>query len=231
MSEVRYVERLDLAFAPKPWAFADERRAEIDEYFRAARQKQPSLWNGRLLMMHEFGFREGAFHGAYLETDFASFLAWRDWDYPDPAMRNCFSQAALRGSDGAFVLGVMADHTANAGRIYFPSGTPDLNDVAGNRVDLDVSVARELTEEAGLSVSDFDLDPGWFVAQYRTSIATMKVMQARETAQALGERIGRFIAAQAQPELSGVVIARGPDDLDARMRPYVTAFLRHIWRG
>jgi hypothetical protein len=33
--EVVHIDRLELAFAPKPWAFADKRRADIDAYFAA----------------------------------------------------------------------------------------------------------------------------------------------------------------------------------------------------
>ena len=56
-------------------------------------------------------------------------IAWRDWGFPDRAVRNCFSAGAIRASDGAFVLGVMGAQTANAGKIYFPAGTPDPSDV------------------------------------------------------------------------------------------------------
>ena len=94
--------------------------------------------------------------GAYLETDFASFIAWRDWGFPDKTMRNCFPMAALRSSDGAFLLGVMGAHTATAGQVYFPAGTPDPNDVVGERVDLEAGVMRELPEETGLGPADVD---------------------------------------------------------------------------
>ena len=48
----------------------------------------------------------------------------------------------LLASDGAFALGEMGQHTSNAGRIYFPSGTPDLDDIRGAALDIEGSVAR-----------------------------------------------------------------------------------------
>ena len=46
------VDRLELAFAPKPWPFAIERRAEIDAYFAALQREKPAVWNGRVLMLY-----------------------------------------------------------------------------------------------------------------------------------------------------------------------------------
>src|SRR5204862_5074520 len=71
-----------------------------------------------------------------------------------PILRNCFPMAALRSSDGAFLLGVMGAHTATAGQIYFAAGTPDPNDIVGDTVDLEGAVMRELTEETGLGLAD-----------------------------------------------------------------------------
>ena len=96
-----------------------------------------------------FHYAGGVLRGQYLETDFASFIAWRDWDFPDATVKNCFALGALRGSDGAFLLGVMGPHTMNAGRIYFPGGTPDPSDIAEGKVDLEGSV-RRLLDRLGL---------------------------------------------------------------------------------
>src|SRR6185437_10809640 len=114
---------------PRSWPFAVERRAEIDAHFAMLRRDKPALFNGRVLVQHSHEIAGAALRGEYLETDFASFIAWRDWGFPDTTMRNCFGLGALRGSDGGFLLGVMGAHTANAGRIYFPGGTPDPSDV------------------------------------------------------------------------------------------------------
>ncbi|MGA7486295.1 MAG: NUDIX hydrolase [Xanthobacteraceae bacterium] len=225
------VERLELAFAPRPWPFARERRAEIDAYFEALRRANPALWNGRVLMLHEHAIAGAVFRGAYLETDFASMLAWREWDSPDAGIKNCFAMGALRGSDGAFVLGVMGAHTANAGRIYFPAGLPDLNDVVGGRVDLVRNVMREVGEETGLGGEDFEAEQGWITVLAGPRIAQVKMLRARATAAALRERILAHLAREREPELADVRIVRGPADFDPMMPPFVTALLAHVWSG
>src|SRR6185503_6454716 len=108
-----------------------------------------------ILLARNPTFIADCFRAQYFETDFASFLAWRDWGFPDATVFNGFGMGALRGCDGGFVLGEMAAHTANAGKIYFPSGTPDLNDLKSGRVDIEGSVTREVAEETGLTGSDY----------------------------------------------------------------------------
>src|SRR6478735_1564666 len=127
--------RLDLRFEPAPWPFADERRAEIDAHFAMLRAAKPEIWNGRVLLLRRGEIADGVPSGAYCEVDFGSFIAWRDGGSPDASARNCFPMAALRSSDGSFLLGVMGAHTATAGQIYFAAGTPDRNDVVGDMVD------------------------------------------------------------------------------------------------
>ena len=106
-------------------------RRDIDAHFAAQQREKPKLWNGRVLLGRNPVFAGERFSASYFETDFASFLAWRDWGFPDQDVFNGFGMGALLCSDGAFALGEMGEHTANAGRIYFPSGTPDLDDISG----------------------------------------------------------------------------------------------------
>ena len=136
---VVHIDRLELTVAPKPWAFAAERRAEIDAHFAKLQREKPAVWNGRVLLLHEYSVADGVLRGAYLETDFASFAAWRHWGRPAAGVHDCFGAVAIVAADGAFLLGVMGPHTANAGRIYFPCGTPDPDDIMGSRVDLDLA--------------------------------------------------------------------------------------------
>ena len=223
------VERLELAFASRPWPFASERRADIDAYFAELQRSNPALWNGRVLMLHQHDIRGPVFHGAYLETDFASILAWRHWNFPDAAIKNCFAMGALQGSDGAFLLGVMAAHTSNPGMIYFPAGLPDLTDIDGTRVDLARNLMREVAEETGLVQADFEAEPGWTTVLAGPRIAQIKRLRARETAADLRARILANLAREPQPELADIRIVRGPADFDPMIPPFVTAFLRHAW--
>jgi 8-oxo-dGTP pyrophosphatase MutT (NUDIX family) len=223
------IERLELAFASRPWPFASERRADIDAHFAELQRSNPALWNGRVLMLHQHAIRAAVFHGSYLETDFASLLAWRHWNFPDAAIKNCFAMGALQGADGAFLLGVMAAHTSNPGMIYFPAGLPDSSDIDGARVDLARNVMREVREETGLVEADFEAEPGWTTVLAGPRIAHIKRLRARETATDLRARILANLAQEPQPELADIRIARGPADFDPMMPSFVTAFLRHVW--
>jgi hypothetical protein len=106
------------------WPFAVERRADIDAHFALKQSEKSQLWNGRVLLGRNPVFSGDRFSADYFEADFASFLAWRDWGFADNSVFNGFGMGALRGNDGAFLLGEMAGHTANAGRIYFPQVRP-----------------------------------------------------------------------------------------------------------
>ena len=222
---VFHVDRLDLSFTPRPWAWADKHRAEIDAWFADMRRKQPALWNGRVLLMHHQVIEHGVLRGEFLETDYASFIAWKRRGHPPAQVRDCFSAAAVQSSDDAFLLGVMGSHTFNAGKVYFPCGTPDANDIIDGKVDFEHSVRRELFEETGLAMDDFTPEPGWTMVVDGSLIGQIKVLRARESAKALHARILGFLAREKKPELADIRVVYGPGDFDQAMPRFVTAFL------
>jgi len=225
------IDRLELCFKPKPWAFAQERRAEIEAFFAALKREKPAVWNGRVLLLYRQALSDGALRGDYLETDYASFAAWHRCGRPPAGVRDCFGAAAVLSADGAFLLGVMGAHTFNAGQIYFPCGTPDPADIAGGKVDLDFSIRRELKEETGFDATEFTPEPGWTIVVDGALIAAIKVLRSGENAEALRRRALEKLARDAQPEFSGIRIVRGAADLDPAMPRYVVAFLKDRWRG
>jgi len=223
------LERLDVAYVPRRWTFADERRPEIDAYFAQLQRENPALWNGRVLLLRDFTILDGVFRGDCFDTDYASFISWQCWDFPDRSARDCFAMAAIQSADGAFLLGVMGAHTFNAGQIYFPCGTPDPNDIVVDRLDFEGSVRRELAEETGLDMVEFAVEPGWHAVLCGNVIAHMKLLRARQGAAELRARIFNHLAREKQPELADIRIVRSPSDFDPMMPLPVTVYLRHIW--
>ena len=227
---IHRVSTLDLAFEPRPWPFAEERRAEISAHF-AIKQREKPIWNGRILLGRNPVFAGERFSASYFEADFASFLAWRDWGFPDAGVFNGFGMGALRCADGAFVLGEMGQHTSNAGRIYFPSGTPDLDDIRGNAVDMSGSVAREVLEETGLASADYRAGAHWDCVVSGAAIAMIRILDVDATGEALRARIEANLARQTQPELCAVHLVRARRDLTAAMPRFVTAFVEAQMSG
>ncbi|HYI28616.1 MAG TPA: NUDIX hydrolase [Bradyrhizobium sp.] len=223
---IHRVTTLDLGVEPWSWPFAIERGAEISAHFAGQQREKPQIWNGRILLARNPVFTEAGFRAGYFETDFASFLAWRDWGFPDRDIFNGFGMGALRSNDGAFVLGEMGQHTANAGRIYFPSGTPDLDDVSGGTVDMAGSVAREVAEETGLTSADYRADPHWDCVVSGSSVAMIRVLHVDAPGEALRARIEANLARQREPELSAIHLVRDVGDLTAAMPRFVTAFIQ-----
>jgi 8-oxo-dGTP pyrophosphatase MutT (NUDIX family) len=221
--------RLEMIFAPVPWPYADTHRAEIDAYFATLRAAKPALWNGRILLLHHYEIVDDLFRGMFLESDYASLRFWIGRGHAPAGVWDCFAAAAIRGSDGGWLTGVMGGHTANAGQAYFPCGTPDPQDVAGDRVDFEGSAARELAEETGLAAAEFDAEPGWTLVRAGPHVVAVKVMHARATAAALRERVLANLARQRDPELADIRIVRAPADLDAAMPRFVHAFLNDRW--
>ncbi|MDA9477063.1 hypothetical protein XI03_21775 [Bradyrhizobium sp. CCBAU 65884] len=222
---IHRVTTLALAVRPIVWPFAEERRDEIAAHFAEKQRERPKIWNGRVLLGCDPVFTGGHFASTYFETDFASFLAWRDWGFPGAPVFNGFGMGALRTSDGAFVMGEMAQHTANAGRIYFPSGTPDLDDVRDGTLDIPGSVVREIQEETGLTAADYEAEPDWYCVVSGPAIAMMQVLNLDMPGDEARARIEANLAREDEPELSAIHLVRGMGDLTPTMPRFVTAFI------
>ncbi len=229
-SEIYELDSVEIAVEPWSWTFAVERRDEIDRHFAQVQRNRAGVWNGRVLLVNRYAISGRVLRGACFETDYASFLAWRHWDFADRAVANVFAATALQAADGAYLVGEMAPETAAAGRLYFPAGTPEPNDIAAGVLDLAGNVRRELKEETGLDIGELKVEPGWSAVIDRCYIAVLKRVAARQSADELRSRILRHLASEANPELADIHIVRGPDDLDSRMPAFVIAFLERVWR-
>ena len=222
------VARVDARLVPFRWAWAEENAAAIAAHWERRRAERPALFNGRVLMVCGQEQAGDVLHASFFETDYANLLAWLGSDAPDRSVANGFAMGALRGRDGAFLLGEMAPHTANAGRVYFPCGTTDLSDVTPDgEVDLRRSLLREITEETGLTDAHGTVEPGWTIVAAGGLLAFIQDVRLHATAAEAAVLVEAHLRAEARPELSGIRILRGPGEIDeAAMPPVLPIFLR-----
>jgi 8-oxo-dGTP pyrophosphatase MutT (NUDIX family) len=176
-----------------------------------------------------FAIESGVLRGSSFETDYASFLAWRDWGCPDAGVFNVFAAAALQAADGAYLVGRMAPFTSSAGQWLFPCGSPDPKDVSAGTLDLAGSARRELFEETGLDIGAMQAETGWTMVRDNGFVALIKRVIASESAEDLRTRIVRHLAGEAQPEFSEIRILRGIADVDKDMPPFLRAYLAAAW--
>ncbi len=218
-----FVAAVDVRVERYDWAFAREQAPRLDAHWDALRARKPSLFDGRVLLSHALAIEPtggGVLRGRCFETGYRSFIGWRDFGYPGAPVTNCFALPALRSACGAFMLGAMSATTANAGRLYFPAGTPEPADTdADGRVDFDANILRELAEETGLGADDVTLDPTWRVVRAGPLAALFKVARSPLDAAALQARFAAYRATQAEPELDRLVPVRDAGDFDAERMP------------
>ncbi|MGI6247165.1 MAG: NUDIX hydrolase [Pseudochelatococcus sp.] len=221
------LRRVEAVLEREPWAWARENHARIAANWDRRIREKPALFNGIVLICVSRAVEDGVLAVRLREADYASFLAMHDFGFPEPGVGNCFGVAALRSGDGAYLLGEMGAHTANGGKVYFPGGSLDRNDVRpDDSVDIAGSVERELLEETGLGPDTVTFDAGWTGVLDGPRIALLREARSDLPAEVMKARIDAFLAREAEPELSGIRIVRGRADIDIDTMPaYIVAFL------
>jgi 8-oxo-dGTP pyrophosphatase MutT (NUDIX family) len=161
-----------------------------------------------------------------LATDFKSYLHWREAGFPDAGVIDGFGSALIKSSDQAFLLGRQRAGNINGGLTYLPGGFIDGRDVdAAGRIDIAASIAREIEEETGLTLAEFDVEPGFLVTQVPAHLSMAVSYVAKSDASSLKARIEQHIAADPASELTEIVIVRRAADLQGLAMPHYARVL------
>ncbi|MDB5595641.1 MAG: hypothetical protein JWM36_2602 [Hyphomicrobiales bacterium] len=228
--EILHVDGIECTVEPYRWAYAETHDDAIRAHWAELAARKASVFDGRVLMMHRHAIEHGVLRGGCFETAYSRFIGWRDFGCVDRAVRNVFGMAALRAADGAFLVGEMGAHTASAGKVYFPAGTPDLSDVRDGRMDLEGSVLRELQEETGLSPDAVAVVAGWTLVVAGPRIACMREIVLGTGAEKAAASINATLASQQDPELCSVHVVRDAGEaLRYDMPEFMLAYLRHAF--
>lgn len=228
MIRVEPITSLDLRLSGEPWRFAAENRQAIEAHWNAVFAAKPTLWNGRTLLCRNARVESGRFRGEFIETDYASFVAWRDWGRPDTSVVNCFGVPAVFSSDGALLIGVMGHWTLNGGRAYPPSGTLEPRDVTPDgSVDVIGNMKVELLEETGLDLAE--ARAGAMAAIFEGP--RLAIVQRHDFPLSFAEMEHRFAAHKAvdqHPELERIEPVWKGGSADHRMPAFVAEIIRHF---
>lgn len=224
------LKQVSARLSPYEWAWARDNEASIDRNWQRRLETTPGLFDGPVYLASGCTIADGACEAAFFEARYSRFIAFRDAGVPDALVANAFAAIVPHTADGAVVLGVMGTHTANAGQIYFPCGTPDPGDRRDDgTVDLAGSAERELLEETGLALPE-GAAQDWVLLRGDGQLAFLRPVRFDLDAEALKARIDAHRGHEDEPELAHSVIARSRADIDAgRMPGYVQAYLASVF--
>ncbi|GAA0549517.1 8-oxo-dGTP pyrophosphatase MutT (NUDIX family) [Rhizomicrobium palustre] len=201
------------------WAFAEAKKNEIDTHWQKRLAENPKFFNGRVFIMPRGTIVDGVLRGDVVETDFSASLYWRDRDFADKSVVDCFAVALLLSADGALIYGRQAPGNVSSGLTAPPSGFLDRRDVAGDGVvDFEASAAREILEETGFDASEMARANGFLAVRQGPYLCIGVSYRLPMTAEA-------FITAVAHrdrdPELEALVaLRRRSDAAQYRMRDF-----------
>ncbi|MCJ2030041.1 NUDIX hydrolase [Methylobacterium sp. J-043] len=224
------LERVSARRVEHDWAWARDNAEAIDCNWERRRVDTPGLFDGPVYLASGCAIADGSCEASLFEVRYSRFLAFRDAGVPDALVANAFAAIVPHSRDGAVLLGVMGAHTANAGQIYFPCGTPDPGDLRDDgTVDLAGSAARELLEETGLTLPEGAAEE-WVLLRGDGQLAFLRPVHFDGSAETLKTRIESHRGPEDEPELARSVIARSRADIDAaRMPGFVQAYLASIF--
>ncbi len=230
MVRIEPISRLDLRLADGGWDFAEARRHGIAEHWRRVTAEKPFLWNGDVLLCNQAEVVDDVFAARFVKTDYASFVAWRDWGVPDRSVSSCFGVAAVFSSDQALLIGVMGPWTLNAGKAYPPSGSLESRDVrADGTVDLLGSMATELREETGLDLAQSEA--GEMVVIFEgPRIAVARRHDVPHDFATMERIFAAHRRSEAEPELERIEAVWHASQTDSRMPIYAQEIIRYFHR-
>ena len=223
---VHHLTGLDLRFTSKAWAFAADHRGRINDHWQALASERPEIWNGEVLVCLNSGIDNGVLRAELAVTDYASFLAWRDWGVAHGGAWNCFGCPVVLTADRAMIFGEMAGNTMNGGKIYPPSGSLEPRDIKPDgTVDVLGSIAIELAEETGLDATMAKSGPVLAIFdQHRIAVC-----QGLAFPLAADEIVRRFAEHRdAHGELARLAVIRSASGVSEAIPPFAQEIVRRF---
>jgi 8-oxo-dGTP pyrophosphatase MutT (NUDIX family) len=194
------VVRIDSA----PLGYEMEHRQDITANWASATSANPALFNGPFFMAEQAGVTKETFEARYHRTRFATMMHWKA-NVTNDKPWHIYGVGVIVSNDNRLIAGRMAPSTSAAGRVYFPAGSFDEDDVVDERIDVDGNMLREVEEETGIRLSHARRrDECIHLVMANRNIALFRRHYFDVNADELLERIRVHIASQDDSELDDI---------------------------
>lgn len=224
------VRRTMLVHSAEPHPFHIANAAEARRNWQEEVRRQPFLFDGPVALASDAVVSDGCFRAECHLVPYSTFLYWRRIR-PVPGAIHVFAMALPVSSDGAVIAVRMGKRTANAGRVYCASGAFDRDDLADGRFDAAANMRREVMEETGLDLDEAVPEGGCHILPIGGTIVIFRTFRFAADARTLAERIAAHARAEADPEIAGAEVVRGPGDLTDAFQFHMPPILDWYFRA
>lgn len=214
------VSSCSLVVGEGQWIYAQCHRDAIAACWEEESRANSNFFNGTIHLIDALDVDDARLRARLVATDFASYLFWRRQGFPPAGVRDGFGSALIQSRDGAYLLGRQRAGNINAGLAYIPGGFIDARDVGpSGEIEIGDSIAREVTEETGLSSDVLKPLPGYVITQQGPHVSIARRFAAARDAAALESHVRRHIGGEVNSELEAVSFVRAAADLDGLAMP------------
>ncbi|KXF76876.1 NUDIX hydrolase [Paramesorhizobium deserti] len=217
------IDRVEVRVVPGALDYAVKNKAAIERNWHEEVSANPNLFNGELYLAPHAHIGDGTLRADFVRSLYETLLYWRR-DPETVRPWHIFGVGVVVSSDNRLIAARMAAHNAGGGRIYFPAGSIDDNDIVDGVVDYDRNNRREVQEETGLDLSHAEQEAKIHLVTGNRSIALFRRYRFTDDAATLIARIEAHLAGQDDPELDRIIEVSGPGQMGEATPSYVRAF-------
>ncbi|MCH4541468.1 NUDIX hydrolase [Ochrobactrum sp. POC9] len=220
---VHIIGSADVRVLSGPLLYAVENSDAIASNWTREQVANPTLFDGEFYLAPQAELTGSAFQAGFKRTSFATLMHWRH-DESQERPWHIFGVGVIVSSDGHLIAGRMSAQNAGAGRVYFPAGSVDDNDIVDGYVDYDANRLREVREETGLDLLDARAEQQVNLVTGNRSIALFRRYYFDVPSKELVLRIEQHLSAEEEPELSEIITVKAAGVMGEATPSYVRAF-------
>ncbi len=220
---VHIIDRADVRVLPGPLPYAVENSEAIASNWTKERAANPTLFDGEFYLAPQAELTGGLFKAGFKRTSFATLMHWRR-DASQERPWHIFGVGVIVSTEGHLIAGRMGVQNAGAGRVYFPAGSIDDNDIVDGYADYDANRRREVQEETGLDLHDARAEQQINLVTGNRSVALFRRYYFDAPSTELVSQIEQHLAGDAAPELSEIIPVKAAGAMGEATPSYVRAF-------